>query len=73
MESSSRSRGTELGVWEEQPGGQFSLSYTGKRESMRRRGWRQDRVLWKHWNFTLRMGLCPSLATYSSVTLGKQF
>lgn len=32
----SKSKSPEFGTWEKQPGVQFSLSFTGKRESMRR-------------------------------------
>lgn len=35
MERDSKSRGAEVGIWEEQPGSQFSFSYTGKREGTR--------------------------------------
>lgn len=33
-EKDSKKRGAELSIWEEEPRGQFSFSYTGKRESI---------------------------------------
>lgn len=68
MEKDSKKKGAELSIWEEQPRGQFSFSYTGKRESM---GGgvgaveEVDRVPYRHWDFTLRLGSCLSLATYT--------
>lgn len=71
MEKDSKKKGAELRIWEEQPRGQFSFSYTGKRESIGGGGGEVDRVPYRHWDFTLRLGSCLSLATYTSMTWGR--